>query len=550
MTRTNLITNPSFKTNTTGWSATGAGTTISRVTSEYFVGSSSLQVTKAAVSDSGVVTSSRVSVTQLLPYSVSCYVKIPVDQEVGSLAINIAWYTATTGGSLISTSTGSPRELSVSTITDGGWVRIAETFTAPSTAVAALIYIVQPTAGTASKTFLLDAVLLEQSAYVNNYFDDISQAEENRIAALALSPLPQPHLTGLKLQADISLNDFVFNTVDEFGVIWIVTEIDGWWTLPDPEVPEIDKGWGDGSYDAKGKYQARQMEIQGVFLCPNPSLVAEARNRLVKAINLVYNGGWLKTSENPVRASFVRLSGPVQISTVNARGRTEFSIGLRAADPIKYEWYGPEVDGYRTEIVLAENASTSETGLATITNTGNYSVGVILEVVGPIVGPAVIYNSSTDQQILITGSLRGDTTVNVSNKQLTDDVATITTDATHGILAGDTVTVAGVDATFDGEFVVLSVPTTTTFTYALEDSNVASTPDTGTVSYSADVLEIDTYDRQVFLNGLYTGARNKLEVLVDWIKLAPGQNDIEFYDNGAANSTATMTVYYRSGWLA
>ena len=36
-------------------------------------------------------------------------------------------------------------------------------------------------------------------------------------------------------------------------------------------------------------------------------------------------------------------------------------------------------------------------------------------------------------------------------------------------------TVAGVDATFNGSFTVASVPTTTTFTYAKTASNVSST---------------------------------------------------------------------------
>ena len=65
MARSNLIVNPSFKTNTTGWSATGSST-LSRITSDYFYGSSSLQVAKAASSNSGAVTSSRILVTQAL----------------------------------------------------------------------------------------------------------------------------------------------------------------------------------------------------------------------------------------------------------------------------------------------------------------------------------------------------------------------------------------------------------------------------------------------------------------------------------------------------
>ena len=70
----------------------------------------------------------------------------------------------------------------------------------------------------------------------------LNQKQENYYANLGLTPLPQPHLTGMKLQEDISLNDFVFNRIDEFGVVWVITNIEGWWTLPSPEIPDLKRG--------------------------------------------------------------------------------------------------------------------------------------------------------------------------------------------------------------------------------------------------------------------------------------------------------------------
>lgn len=61
----------------------------------------------------------------------------------------------------------------------------------------------------------------------------------------------------------------------------------------------------------------------------------------------------------------------------------------------------------------------------------------------------------------------------VVNKALTTNVATLTTQAPHGITSGDTVQVSGVDATFDGTYVTTGV-TSTTFTYAKTASNVTS----------------------------------------------------------------------------
>ena len=105
----------------------------------------------------------------------------------------------------------------------------------------------------------------------------LTQGEENFYVDRALTPLPQPHLTGMKLQEDISLNDFVFNRVDENGVVWVITDIKGWWQHPAPEIPDIKRGWGDGSYDVKGRYNAREITLEGVILTPDPSLLAAAR---------------------------------------------------------------------------------------------------------------------------------------------------------------------------------------------------------------------------------------------------------------------------------
>ena len=66
-------------------------------------------------------------------------------------------------------------------------------------------------------------------------------------------------------------------------------------------------------------------------------------------------------------------------------------------------------------------------------------------------------------------------TVSITNKALTSNVATLTTSAAHGLTVGMTITITGVDATFNGEYRITSVPTTTTFTYAKTASNVPST---------------------------------------------------------------------------
>lgn len=75
----------------------------------------------------------------------------------------------------------------------------------------------------------------------------------------------------------------------------------------------------------------------------------------------------------------------------------------------------------------------------------------------------------------------------ITNKALTSNVATLTTGTAHGYAVGDIAVITGVDATFNGTKVITSVPTSTTFTYAKEATNVtsAAVSPAGSVTVSA-----------------------------------------------------------------
>jgi hypothetical protein len=70
------------------------------------------------------------------------------------------------------------------------------------------------------------------------------------------------------------------------------------------------------------------------------------------------------------------------------------------------------------------------------------------------------------------GFVDNSVTYSITYKQLVSNIATITTSVAHDIVPGETVIISGVDTTFNGQFNVLSTPTTTTFTYSLIASNV------------------------------------------------------------------------------
>jgi hypothetical protein len=249
--------------------------------------------------------------------------------------------------------------------------------------------------------------------YENVNLDPTAQGLENKKVNLSLTRQPTPYLSGLKLEQDISLGSLVFNKIDSNNVIWVISDIEGWWGAPENQFPDLTRGWGDGSYDADGRYQSRIITLTGSILPPDPSLAAAARQTLIEATDLVYKGAILKVNEpGTAKTAFVRLSGRPIIRSVNPRGRMDFSIQLKAPDPIKYEYLA---DTYR-EISVTQGS----TGV-TVTNSGNTRTPVIFQLGGTIT----------------SGSLTNTYTSPFTNSSKTDTIGGITKDWT-GTLQIDT----------------------------------------------------------------------------------------------------------------
>ena len=85
---------------------------------------------------------------------------------------------------------------------------------------------------------------------------------------------------------------------------------------------------------------------------------------------------------------------------------------------------------------------------------------------------ACAFVNGTERLAFTTSATSAGTIV---NKALTSNVATLTTSAAHNLAVSDSIWVEGVDATFNGEHTVLTVPTTTTFTFTKAATNVVST---------------------------------------------------------------------------
>ena len=100
----------------------------------------------------------------------------------------------------------------------------------------------------------------------------------------------------------------------------------------------------------------------------------------------------------------------------------------------------------------------------------------------------------------LTSKTAAANSVAITNKALASNVATLTTSAAHGLSSGWSVTISGVDSTFNGTYTITGTPTATTFTYAKTATNVTSTAvsPNGTVSF-------DFYLKNINVGGTLDG---------------------------------------------
>lgn len=133
--------------------------------------------------------------------------------------------------------------------------------------------------------------------------------------------------------------------------------------------------------------------------------------------------------------------------------------------------------------------------------------------------------------------------INVTNKALNLNVATITTATSHYLKTGDTVTVSGVDATFNGTYTVASAPTDTTFTYNKTAGNVGSTASTGLVQMNGS-----NTSEWIYATGCVDVHLGKVEVVNDSLAQGYGvsanQNDMRIKALRPAAAYFDPSIHY------
>lgn len=455
----NLLLNSSFESGTTGWATiNGANSVVTSSTTQSFSAEKSALVTFQDPGGGTIVTpgifssggSYRPNVIAGEVYTLSAYVK---NISANAIPLLARVYIYNSGGSVQSYS---PASALTNVTSRSEWTRVSATITVPATGALARVGFYYDTdtevPARAGDGFYIDAVKFEKNSEPTQYVEALNQTQETDAVNDAMRPLlsgdieTRPYITGLKLQGDVSINGLLLNTIDENKVVWVCTDITGWWTLPTPEVPNIPRGLDDGSYDVRGRWLPRDITLTGSILPPTPEAAPAARERLLEALDLVYTGGWLKVDEDPVKSCFVRIVGQPQITSVNARGRIDFSVQLRAGDPIKYSWDTDADDGYTTSNVAIGTIRFSMIG-TDITNSGNTKTAPIFSITGPMTAPAYITNTTTGDEIKIVKTLREDGIGGgITTLSVTSGTAIITTANAHPFLVGDTVNIVGLDS--------------------------------------------------------------------------------------------------------
>lgn len=166
MVRTNLIKNPSFEVDLTGYLAE-TSTTLSRDTTEFWSGTASMKCVSTAINKIGLygrtvgnaANASSIPVSATQQVTVSAYVKATTSGV--NHRVEISWFRA--NGSYITASNGSTVAVGTS------WTRLSVTATAPTDATHFGMALYKSSAG--SHTSFTDGWLAEISGTLGTYFD-------------------------------------------------------------------------------------------------------------------------------------------------------------------------------------------------------------------------------------------------------------------------------------------------------------------------------------------------------------------------------------------
>jgi hypothetical protein len=156
--RTNLCTNPSFGTNTTGWAGGGTVPALASSTVYAYAGTTSMRVTWPTAASGASSVGYTATVVSGTTYAFSVYVYVPSGNPPVQLKLTAGTGTVSyTGGQQFSTGT------------NNAWVRLGMTVTASATSLT--FGLATAGASTSGQVIYVDNALLETGSSIGSYFD-------------------------------------------------------------------------------------------------------------------------------------------------------------------------------------------------------------------------------------------------------------------------------------------------------------------------------------------------------------------------------------------
>src|SRR4051812_48640016 len=109
------------------------------------------------------------------------------------------------------------------------------------------------------------------------------------------------------LAGDVMINGLTLNYTDGDGTSWWMSNLDGWWGLPEIDVPDEDRPAPfDGGYNLEGRYKNRLVTLSGGFHPASAATAVSARNKLTTALQLVHSSGLLVVQEDVAKQAYVK----------------------------------------------------------------------------------------------------------------------------------------------------------------------------------------------------------------------------------------------------
>jgi hypothetical protein len=261
---TNLINNPSFETDTSGWLAFGSGVSVSRVTSQSFSGVACALMSDSSATGSNEYIYTTVSVSPNTQYTLSFrYQKACIPSGTGTVYIFIF----DSGSSLIATQSKALKPGNVSK-----WTYDYLSINAPATAASAQLLFATNGVTSGSFSLWIDSVQFEAKPYPTTYID--GDQEGCQWLGNAHSSQSYRNAQTRKGGRVLKLSHFGFSLTAMIGL--------GAAALTTIATPYALAG---GGYYQRSVAPPRQFSLVGGFECRSDAELKARRAELFKALN-------------------------------------------------------------------------------------------------------------------------------------------------------------------------------------------------------------------------------------------------------------------------